>query len=262
VAPSYREPMIDIHSHILPGLDDGSPDAEESLAMLRQAAEAGTTDIVATPHSDLQFAFDPVLVEQKIAELAEAAGPLIRIHYGCDFHLHYENVREALADPSRYAINHKTYLLVEVSELMSVRTAGEAIARLLGTGIYPILTHPERNRVLQQHISELERWVAGGCRLQITAQSLIGDFGRKARTCAFELLRRRLVDFVASDAHDSKNRTPRLDAAYAVVAKEFGSRYAQRLFETNPAAVLAGEPLPESEQEPPASRRPWWRFWG
>ncbi len=229
--------------------------------MLRLAAETGTTDIVATPHADLQFAFDPVLVEQKIAELAAAAGNLIRIHYGCDFHLHYENVREALADPGRYAINHKNYLLVEMSELMSVRTAGEAIARLSGAGLHPILTHPERNRVLQQNVSELERWVAGGCLLQVTAQSLTGDFGRKARSCAFELLRRGLVDFVASDAHDTKNRPPRLDAACALVAEEFGRERAQRLFQINPAAVLAGEPLPEPEQAPATARRSWWRFW-
>src|SRR5512143_1266353 len=101
--------MIDIHSHILPGLDDGSPDLAESVAMARLAAEAGTTDIVASPHSDLQFAFDPAVVERKIAEVMEATGGVVRIHYGCDFHVHYENVQEALASPARYAINHKNY---------------------------------------------------------------------------------------------------------------------------------------------------------
>src|SRR5512147_622200 len=107
--------MIDIHSHILPGLDDGSPDVAESAAMARMAAEAGTTDIVASPHADLQFAFDPAVVERKIAELAEASGGVVRIHYGCDFHAHYDNVQDALANPAKYAIKHKNYLLVEIS---------------------------------------------------------------------------------------------------------------------------------------------------
>ena len=88
--------MIDIHSHILPGLDDGSESLEESVAMLQQAAAAGTTDIVASPHANQEYLFDPLMVEQKISELQAAVGDAPRIHYGCDFHLTLENIEDAL----------------------------------------------------------------------------------------------------------------------------------------------------------------------
>jgi len=252
--------MIDIHSHILPGLDDGSPDLTESVAMVRLAAEAGTTDIVATPHSDLQFAFDPAVVEGKISELFGASGGVVRIHYGCDFHVHYENVQDALASPAKYAINHKNYLLVELSELLSVKTADDIMGRLLGAGLVPIITHPERNGVLQHQVERLEQWVLDGCCLQVTAQSLLGSFGRKARASSQELLKRGLVHFVASDGHDCKNRPPRLDDGFTWVRDEHGAALAERLFTLNPAAVLEGKPLPEASDEPPAAtRKRWWQ---
>src|ERR1035441_3996320 len=93
--------MIDIHSHILPGLDDGSKSLEESVAMLRQAAAAGTTDIVASPHANQEYNFGPLVVERKIGELQAAAGESPQIHYGCDFHLTLENIEDALRFPGR-----------------------------------------------------------------------------------------------------------------------------------------------------------------
>jgi protein-tyrosine phosphatase len=254
--------MIDIHCHILPGLDDGSPDLEESVAMLRLAAQTGTTDIVATPHSDLQYAFDPAVVEGKIAELTEAAAGLVRIHYGCDFHLHYENVHDALASPSKYAVNHKTYVLVELSELLIVKTAEGILERMRAAGMIPIITHPERNSILQQRIDQLGSWVGSGCCIQVTAQSLLGGFGRKAKAFSEELMQRGLVQFVASDGHDREHRPPRLDLACRLVRDRYGEATAERLFTTNPAAVLAGEDLPREATELPPPRRRWWRLSG
>ncbi len=123
--------MVDIHSHILPGLDDGAQTLDESVAMLRLAADSGTTDIVATPHANHQFTFDPDLIGRKIAELEEAAGPLPRIHRGCDFHLTLENIQDALANPDKYAINHLNYILVEFSDLLIPRTTQDIFDRLL-----------------------------------------------------------------------------------------------------------------------------------
>lgn len=255
--------MIDIHSHILPGLDDGSPDLEQSVRMARMAVEGGTTDIVATPHADLQHEFDPDLVESKIAELSEACKGILRIHYGCDFHLYYDNIQDALANPSKYAVNHKRFVLVELSEFLVLRSADEVLERMRSAGMLPIITHPERNGILQRHINKLETWVADGCSLQVTAQSLSGGFGKGAKKFSTELLNRGLVHFIASDAHDTGRRPPRLDEAYRWVLEEFGAAEAQRLFVENPAAVLAGEPLPAGEIErPPRPPRKWWRPWG
>lgn len=250
--------MIDIHSHILPGLDDGSPNLEESVAMVRMAAASGTTDMVASPHADLEYAFDPVLVESKIAELLKASDGVVRIHYGCDFHLYFDNVQDALANPSKYSINHKNYVLVELSELMAFQSTEDVLERMRAAGMSVIITHPERNGLLLRRIDKLESWVAAGSYLQLTAQSFFGRFGKAARKCAEELLRRRLAHFVASDAHDTVQRPPRLDEAYAWIAREHGEAMAERLLVSNPAAVLAGEALPADEIELVVRRRKWW----
>ncbi len=250
--------MIDIHAHILPALDDGPATLEESLAMLRIARETGTTDIVATPHASLDFRFDPELVEQKAAELRSAAGDLPRIHTGCDLHLSFENIQDALARPALYTINRRGYLLVEFSDLVIVNRIEEVFARMGEAGMTPIITHPERNWLLQQRLERLEEWVNCGCRLQVTAQSLSGRFGREAAAFARELLDRNLVHFIASDAHDPEDRTPRLDLAWRWVAGRYGEERAKALLISNPRAALAGEPV---RMPPPGRRRRFWFSW-
>ncbi len=252
--------MIDIHAHILPGMDDGPQTLEESLAMLEMAEASGTTDIVATPHANLEYTFDPEAVERKMAELRRAASGRIRIHRGCDFHLTYDNVQDALAAPAKYTVNGKKFLLVELSELLIAKSTDEIFARMQGVGITPVITHPERNVLLHQRLAQLERWVAGGCLVQITAQSLLGKFGKAARDYSEELLRRGLVHFVASDAHDARHRPPRLDQAFELVARKFGPRRAERLFVLNPGAVIAGVPL-EPDQPEEFRPRKWYQFW-
>jgi len=235
--------MIDIHSHILPGLDDGSRSLEQSVAMVRMAAEAGTTDIVATPHCNHEYRFDPVVVEQKIGELQAAAGNTIQIHYGCDFQLTPENIEDAIRRPSKYSINHKGYLLVEFSDFLIPKTTPEIFGRLIRAGLTPIVTHPERNQILQSRLPEMAQWVAEGALVQVTAQSLLGLFGKTVKNAAHELMLNRLVHFLASDAHDLKHRTTALDATYRYVESTFGPEAAVRILEENPRAVIAGVEL-------------------
>src|SRR5215467_2489642 len=120
--------MIDIHSHILAELDDGAQSFEESVEMVRMAAAAGTTDIVASPHSNDEYDFEPETVERRISELQRAASESLVIHYGCDFHLNPENIESALRSPDRYTIDHKSYLLVEFSDFLIPRTTAEIFA--------------------------------------------------------------------------------------------------------------------------------------
>lgn len=235
--------MIDIHSHILPGLDDGSPSLEESIAMLQTAAAAGTTDIVASPHANMQFSFDPGDVERRIAELQAAAGELPRIHYGCDFHLTPENIDDALRAPGKYSINHRGYLLVEFADAFIPKTTAEIFNFMRQAGICPVVTHPERNRLLRQRVDDLESWVRQGCLLQVTAQSLLGSFGNRAKEFSHELVERRLVHFLASDAHDRVHRTTDLQPAWQYVEENFGNATARRLLIENPQAALNGTPL-------------------
>lgn len=250
--------MIDIHSHILPGLDDGSDSLETSIEMLRMASAAGTTDIVATPHANSEFSFDPFAVKQKIAELQHAVGDRPRIHYGCDFHLTPENIEDALRTPGKYSINHQGYLLVEFSEGFIPKATSEIFARMLAGGICPVLTHPERNVLLQQRLPDLEAWADMGCLLQVTAQSLLGLFGRRARDFSHTLLSRQLVHFLASDAHDVKHRTTELRPAFDYVEQHFGAETASLLLEDNPGAALSGQPVFAARRPRPTKK--WFFF--
>ncbi len=253
--------MIDIHSHVLYGLDDGASDRLMSLAMLKMAAETGTTDIVATPHADVSYPFRPDLISRRMMELAEGSGGVPRIYTGCDFHLQYDNVRDAIAHPTRYTIDHKSYLLVEFSDLVIFKNSSEILESLMAAGMKPIITHPERNALLQQRVAMLAEWVEQGCLLQLTAGSLCGDFGGSARKIAEELIDRGLAHFVASDGHDCTSRPPRLDHAFERVTSRWSPEIAKQLMVANPAAVLAGDPLPPPVPQPLLKRRRWYRLW-
>jgi protein-tyrosine phosphatase len=235
--------MIDIHSHILPGLDDGARDHEEALNMVRMAAAAGTTDIVATPHANEEFRFDPAVTEQRIAELQRACGESPRIHYGCELHLTPENIDDAVRFPARYSIARRACLLVEFSDFLIPKTTGEILGWLMEAGLRPILAHPERNPILRKRLGDLAGWVERGCLVQLTAESLLGRFGRAAKSSSEELMRRGLVHFLASDGHDVKHRPPVLDAAWQFLEDRYGRPTAERLLVRNPQAVLEGGPI-------------------
>ena len=231
--------MIDIHSHVLWALDDGSESLEQTLAMLAIAVEHGTTDIVATPHANFRYPYRHELVKQRLAEVAAASGGRPVVHRGCDFHLTFDNIQDALELPGRYAINGGPYLLVEFPD-HSVAGMDQPLSALLGRGLVPIMTHPERHPQLREIIPPFLDWIQLGCLVQVTAQSLLGRFGRRSEESAWEMIERGLAHFVASDAHDDRDRTPRLDEAYDAVSKRVSRAAAERLFVENPRAVISG----------------------
>ncbi|HWC00023.1 MAG TPA: CpsB/CapC family capsule biosynthesis tyrosine phosphatase [Bryobacteraceae bacterium] len=252
--------MVDIHSHILAGLDDGADSMEQSLAMVKMAAEAGTTDIVATPHANPEYAFDPEVVAHKVEELAQACENTPRIHTGCDFHMTLSNIEDALANPSKYTINHKRYLLVELSDRLVPTTTDGVFVQMCDAGMIPVVTHPERNRRLHRRLDRVEKWVAHGACVQITADSLTGRFGDTAKAIASELIGRGLVHFIASDAHGVSDRKPVLDAVHAQVSERYGKTYADLVLKENPGAVLEGAAVTVLRPDVQA-RRKWYQFW-
>ena len=250
--------FVDIHSHVLYGLDDGARTVEDSVAMLDLAAASGTVDIVATPHANSQYAFAPDLIAARIAELQPRTP--VRIHPGCDFHLSALNVADALAHPQKYTIGRGSYLLVEFPELGVFRAADGILRALLDAGLVPIISHPERNEHLRGQLDDLARWVAEGCFLQATATAFTGLFGAEVRRAAEDLVARGLVHIVASDAHNVRQRTPVLRDAYGRMCDRWGEEAVRPLFVENPAAVVASE---EMAFEPAVLRsgRKWYQFW-
>ena len=242
-------------------MDDGARTMEDSLAMVRMAAEHGTTDLVATPHANLQFKFNPELIAERIAQVREAAGGVLRLYTGCDFHLSYDNIQDSIEHPRKYTINQQRYLLVEFSELLIFKNTEDIFVRLRDAGMIPIVTHPERNGLLRQRIENIAKWVDQGARMQVTAQSLTGGFGRRAQEFSRELLDRRLVHVVASDGHDCERRPPVMDQARAWLRKKYGDALAEALCVTNPGAALSGDDMYLPNADPQSSVRKWYEFW-
>lgn len=233
--------MVDIHSHILPGVDDGPRTLDESLEMLKLAAASGTTDIVATPHASSEFPYDAANIRKVFNEVSEKAAGIINLHLGCDFHLNFDNLADALQNPERYTINGHRYLMVELPDVVAVHPTREALLQLIRARFIPVITHPERNYSLQAKPDDLGRWVKDGCLVQITAQSFLGSFGSTAKRLAHSLLHAGLVHVVASDGHDCQHRPPVLAKAYNYIASRYGRYAAEVLFLQNPTAALSGD---------------------
>ncbi len=249
--------MIDLHSHILPGLDDGPATLEGSLELARAAVAEGTRTILATPHVDGDFGIGPEAIAAALGELraalAEAEIPLevlaggeIAIWRLVD--LDDETLREL-------ALGGGPYLLVE-SPFSPVGGDFEPLVLdLRRRGHRVLLAHPERCPVFQRDVSRLARLLAAGALAQITAGSMAGTFGSTVQRFTSTLLREGLVSVVASDAHDTRRRPPGLNAGFRALERELPGLSAQQPWMTEqvPAAILAGEPLPEKPPlpEPP-----------
>lgn len=250
--------MVDIHCHILPALDDGA--AEESLAleMAAMAAGDGITHIVATPHSNYRYQFDPAVNRDKRDALQQAIGDSPALLLGCDFHLSYENLEALRQDPARFTINGRQYLLVEFADTSIPPHMDEIFFDLLGRGLTPIITHPERNPILSRDPELLRKWVALGCRVQVTAGAFLGRFGQQAETSAYQLLRHGMVHFIASDAHNTTSRPPLMAEARQAIAADQGEEVAAALSTTNPLAAVEGRPLAFVPEPHPVARPRRW----
>ncbi|HEX3742742.1 MAG TPA: CpsB/CapC family capsule biosynthesis tyrosine phosphatase [Bryobacteraceae bacterium] len=253
--------MTDTHSHIVWGVDDGPPTMEISLTMLEVAASSGTTDIVATPHANPRYFFQRDVVLERIDALNQAAGGRPRVHFGCEFHLSFDNVDHLMENLRQYTINGKQYLLVECPDYHIGQHTESVLRRMIDSGIVPIIAHPERNPVLREKLTRAEEWVELGCLLQITAMSITGRFGSSARSASHRLFERGLVHVVASDAHDPENRSPRLSDARQAIVDRHGEDIAAIVLDENPRAIVEGAPILGGRQVSWTPTKKWFHFW-
>ena len=252
--------MVDIHCHILPGLDDGADTMETSVQMAEMAIADGITHVVGTPHANSKYHFDPELIRRRRDELQALVGERLTLATGCDFHLSFENLQDIQKNPRKYTINQKNYLLVEFADFAIPPSMDDTMHQLQLMGLSPIITHPERNGLLRAQPERMYRWLHQGCYVQVTAQSLTGRFGERAQNSAEKWLDEDRIHFVASDAHGVKSRPLQLRAAFDAVAARRGETVAQALFSDNPLAAFEGRPLAyEPEQADPSAKPPQYR---
>ncbi len=236
--------MVDIHCHILPGVDDGPSSWDLTAEMCRVAVLDGIAHIVATPHCNDEFTYDRDRYTGMLGQLSDAADGKLTFSLGCDFHFSYDNIQDAVTHPRRYTIGESQYLLIEFSDFGISPEVKENLMIISSNGMIPIVTHPERNRLLLNRPEMVLEFVEQGCLVQVTANSFTGYWGRRAKDIAEWLLKRQAIHVIASDAHDPTRRRPVLSEARKAVTDLAGAGVADALFVQNPAAIVNGERLP------------------
>src|SRR5579864_1448444 len=243
--------MVDIHCHILPGIDDGAKSMEIAAQMAEIAIADGITHVIATPHSNAEYKFLPETILQLRNELQAKVEGRLKLATGCDFHLSYENLEDIQVNKTKYTLNQKNYLLVEFADFAIPPNIDDTLHNLHLLGLHPIITHPERNGLIRHQPEKLWRWLRQGCYVQVTAQSLLGRFGKDTAKLLMNWLDDERIHFVASDAHSVTGRPLKLREAYDLVAKCRGIETADALFTHNPMAAFDGRPLPYQPEPPP-----------
>ena len=215
-----------------------------AVAMCRAAAADGITHMVATPHANDRYHYDREYLQSLVARLQESIGNAPKLSLGCDFHLSYENIQDAVAHPTRYVIEGTRYLLVEFSNYSIPQQTADSFLMLGNVGLTPIITHPERNPILRESLPRVAEWAEQGCVIQITGSALTGFWGDRARRAAQWLLEHQAAHVLATDAHDTEKRVPILSTARDAAAEIVGEEIAEALAETNPRAIIENQPLP------------------
>ena len=229
--------MIDCHCHILPGIDDGASDIEESVAMAKIAFADGISRIVATPHvSDARISPGDIIkrVEELNRHLIESQVP-VRIYPAAEVSISLD-----LPLFAQYTINQTEYVLVELPPDFFPPFTANLLSWLLSEGLRPIIAHPERNTGVVRDPDRLFDVLQDGILLQITAGSLTGEFGIDSQICAELLLDSGKVHIIASDAHSCEFRQPILSKAVEAASRRIGAEQARRLARDNPAEILEG----------------------
>ncbi|RJP80384.1 MAG: phosphotransferase [Candidatus Zixiibacteriota bacterium] len=239
--------MVDIHTHVLPDLDDGPGTVEESLDLARAAWEAGTRTIVATPHVlNLATLGDNSLIYQRFEEFRatlQAVLPELNLVLGSEIYFQ-PHLSDYLCFPAATLNNTRRYMLVEFSLGDIPRGWEREIAAMRKNGVIPVLAHPERNAVVIGKPALVGKMVAEGALIQMNAGSLTGQFGSAVKKVAQILLRKGWVHVIASDSHSAEHRGPDLRKAVDVAAGEIGAAAAGRLVQENPWFILKGGPWP------------------
>jgi protein-tyrosine phosphatase len=236
--------MVDIHGHLLPGIDDGSKNLEMSLAMARQAVADGISVSLLTPHHRngvYENAAD--FIRERTAALRAAlkeAEIELEVLPGAECHLVPELPRELRAGTAMTVADRKRAVLVELPVHSVPVGATTILENILALDLQPVIVHPERNSELARNADRLADWVDMGCLAQVTSRSCTGKFGDTALKASEEMVTRGLVHFLASDAHRDRRRIPEMSPGRERITQWIGKEGARLLTEDFPRALVMG----------------------
>lgn len=246
--------MIDIHAHILPGLDDGADNIEEALIMAETAARSGVNTIVATPHSNQHGYFENYesekirnLFSELQREIAAEKIP-VSIKRGMEVFASADIIQK-ISEKWLISLNGSRYFLVEFNFNETPDTINEVLKRLLSNGYVPIVAHPERYYCVQDHPNLVYEWCSLGALSQLNKDSVFGFFGRRAAQTSELLLHHNLIYCIASDAHNVYTRTASMEKIEDYIIQKFSFDYKDALLLTHPRCIIEDR-LPLNEYTP------------
>lgn len=234
--------MIDIHAHILPGMDDGARDIYDMLEMASIAADSGVTAIVATPHCNIPGYYDNyfdkyyIEVFKKASEALRSERIPVKLLPGMEVFATYD-LPKLIEDEKIMPLNQSRYILMEFDFEEDPGFASDVLRRVVEVGAKPVVAHVERYACVQENPDIIKEWHKKGYAIQVNKGSFLGGFGRHAQHTAYRLLKQDLVSVVASDAHSPYSRTPYLREAYEEICAEYSKEKADWLFHMNPRCI-------------------------
>ncbi len=250
--------MIDLHTHILPGIDDGAGSIEAALEMAEMAAASGTLAVAATSHGNTgAFTIEQYwdAYEELSQELTRNDIPL-ELYPGMEIFMDH-NVEQKLADGSLLTINETRYVLVEFALEEELWMVNDYLQMLDEAGYIPVIAHAERYAFVQRFPEEVYQWVMRGCVIQVNKGSLLGAYGKKEADMALSLLSHNLIHVVASDAHSPQHRTPKMGNAVRFLNEAVPPKYRELLLSENPRRIVSGEEIAGFPPKPYRRNRYW-----
>ena len=247
--------MVDIHTHILPGMDDGAADMYDTLQMAAIAVANGVTTMIATPHCNIPGSYENYYSDEyvEIFRMVEQAlveeGIPLTLYAGMEVFVTPE-LPQLLKDGQILALNGGHYILVEFSFEEEGDYLSEMLQQISDLGLRPVIAHAERYRCVQRNPQIAYEWCKKGYVIQCNKGSFIGRFGKRCASAAYKLLSHNLVSVIASDAHGANKRTPFMMDVYEELMEDYDVKYLDILFEENPRRICEDKPVIQLEMKP------------
>ena len=251
--------MIDIHCHLVYGVDDGSKSIEQTIEMLKEAKAVGFTDIILTPHYSNYFHVPAQEIQARIDEIKNRTTDLgINLYHGNEIYISTE-LMEDMKNNETVSLNNSKYVLFELTMDEKPFYVDDVIYSILDDGKIPVIAHPERYRFVQQDPNMLIDYIERGVLFQSNYGSILGRYGKEAKECVKKLLTHNMIHFLGSDNHKPNTVYVEMPESIEQLEKLLGKEYLYDLTTNNPRKILENERF--DIDDPEEIKTKFWKFW-